>query len=907
MASTQLSPGVVVVERDLTTVANTVVDNVGVIAGAFEKGPVEEVVDISSEKQLLSVFGKPNDQNYEFWFSASQFLLYGGSLKVIRSNSNSLKNAIDKAQVVSANLTASDTVVTVVSSQNFSVNDYIKIDNEIMTVISVNGNDVTVSRGSLATSAASHSAGRPITLMEPVGASATTINEGATFSSSDTTLTVTNATNLNVAVNGYIIIGNEILQVTAITGNNLTVTRGQLGTTAASAADGAAVTKLTVSIDVTNVNETTITGITPPLIKNLNFYETTVESASNPWTWASRTPGTYGNSIEIVMTDAGADQLLNLSSPSSGVEWSFDPGDAVAFSAANITGKVYHYSVILRVAAAGLTGTFAVGDAVTAASGTVSGTVVAYDAGRRLVEVNVGSSTTYFQATQTLAGPSGSGTIELVERRLYVVSSSVGQFQVNQTIQDSPSVGQPRTVTILGVRSEYEDREFGDGQRWINVAPRPSTSQYILERGGKNDEMHILVLDKDGKITGSPGSVLEKFLFVSKANNAKGPQGENNYYKDVIKANSAYLYWGSHENAEIFDVDANASGDIGSNGINRNFDLFKSSVSFMNSLGEQLISTKNNATIKYALRGGADGYSLSRDQVLASYDLVADQETVKVDYLLMGPSFGSFQDSVAKAQKLIDIASNRKDCIAFISPIRGDVVGQVDPNVIVDRQVVFFSLLQSSSYTVFDNNYKYIYDKYNDTYRYIPCNADIAGLCLQTTINQEPWYSPAGLNRGALKNAIKLAYSPLKDQRDKLYANRINPIVNFPGQGIVLFGDKTALGYQSAFDRINVRRLFLAIERTISDAAKQQLFELNDEITRSSFKNIIEPYLRQVQGRRGIVDFLVVCDSTNNPAEAIDRGEFYAEIYVKPTRSINFITLTFVATRTGTTFAEIVS
>jgi len=907
MASTQLSPGVVVIERDLTTVANTVVDNVGVIAGAFEKGPVEEVVDISSEKQLLSVFGKPNDQNYEFWFSASQFLLYGGSLKVIRSNSNSLKNAIDKAQVVSANLTASDTVVTVVSSQNFSVGDYIRIDNEIMTVTSVSSNDVTVSRGALATSAASHSAGRPVTLMEPVGASATTINEGATFSSSDTTLTVTNATNLNIAVNGYIIIGNEILQVTAIAGNNLTVTRGQLGTTAASAADGATVTKLTVSIDVTNVNETTVTGITPPIIKNLNFYETTVEGAANPWTWAARTPGTYGNSIEIVMTDAGADQVLNLSSPSSGVEWSFDPGDAVAFSAANITGRVYHYSVILRVAAAGLTGTFAVGDAVTAASGTVSGTVVAYDAGRRLVEVSVGSSTTYFQATQTLAGPAGSGTIETVERRLYVVSTSVGQFQVNQTIQDSPAVGQPRTATILGVRSEYEDREFGDGQRWINVAPRPSTSQYILERGGRNDEMHILVLDKDGKITGSPGSVLEKFLFVSKASNAKGPQGENNYYKDVIKSNSAYLYWGSHETAEIFDVDGNASGDIGSSGINRNFDLFKSSTSFVNSLGEQLISTKNNATIRYSLRGGSDGYSLSRDQVLASYDLVADQETVKVDYLLMGPSFGSFQDSVAKAQKLIDIANIRKDCIAFISPIRGDVVGQVDPNVIVDRQVVFFNLLQSSSYAVFDSNYKYIYDKYNDTYRYIPCNADVAGLCLQTTINQEPWYSPAGLNRGALKNAIKLAYSPLKDQRDKLYANRINPIVNFPGQGIVLFGDKTALGYQSAFDRINVRRLFLAIERTISDAAKQQLFELNDEITRSSFKNIIEPYLRQVQGRRGIVDFLVVCDSTNNPAEAIDRGEFYAEIYVKPTRSINFITLTFVATRTGTTFAEIVS
>lgn len=903
MASTQLSPGVVVVERDLTTVANTVVDNVGVIAGAFEKGPVEEVVDITSEKQLLSVFGKPNDLNYEFWFSASQFLLYGGSLKVIRTNSTSLRNAIDKAQTISANLTANDTAITVVSALNFNVNDYLKIDDEIVKITAVDGNTATVLRGQLATAAVSHSAGRPVTLIEPQLANQSTIDEGTTFSASDTTLTVDNAASLSIAINGYIIIENEILQVTAISGDNLTVTRGQLGTTATTHADLTAVVKVLVTIDATNINETTTTGVNPPLIKNLNFYETTVEGASNPWNWAARTPGTYGNSVKLVMTDAGADQVLNLTAPSSGTEWDFYTGQPISYADAGVTGQVYHYSVLIRLAAVGLTGTFAVGDTVTAANGTVSGTVVAYDAGRRIIEITVGASSTYFQPTQSLVGPNGGGTIEVVERKIYAYLTSLAMFQSGQSIEDDSS----NTVSIVSVRSEYEDREYGDGQKWINVAPRPTTSQFIAERGGKNDEMHILVLDADGKITGTPGSLLEKFLFVSKASNAKGPQGENNYYKDVIKANSQYLYWGSHELNEVYDVDTNANGDIGSNGIARSFDLFKSSVAFTNTLGESILSTKNNATIRYVFSGGADGYTVSRDQVLAAYDLVADQETVKVDYLLMGPSFGNFQDSIAKAQKLIDIANIRKDCIAFISPIRGDVIGQVDPNVIVDRQIVFYNMLQSSSYAVFDSNYKYIYDKYNDTYRYVPCNADIAGLCLQTTINQEPWYSPAGLNRGNLKNAIKLAFSPLKDQRDKLYANRVNPIVNFPGQGIVLFGDKTALGYQSAFDRINVRRLFLAIERTISDAAKQQLFELNDEITRSSFKNIIEPYLRQVQGRRGIVDFLVVCDSTNNPPEAIDRGEFYAEIYVKPTRSINFITLTFVATRTGTTFAEIVS
>ena len=905
MASTQLSPGVVVLERDLTTVANNVVDNVGVIAGAFETGPVEEVLDITSEKQLLSVFGKPNDQNFEFWFTASQFMLYGGSLKVIRANSVSLKNAIDKAQTVSANLTANDTIVTVVSSLNFSVNDYIKIDAEILKITAVNSNDVTVLRGQLSTAATSHSAGSSITLIEPQ-VDASTIDEGTTYGAADTTLTVTSAPALNVAINSYIIIENEILQVSAINGNELTVTRGLLGTTATTHANAVAVTKLIVTTAATNINESTITGITPPLIKNLNYYETSVEGAANNWTWAIRTPGTYGNSIKIVMTDAGADQVLNLQAPSSGVEWVFANSAAIGYAGAGVSGKVYNYSVLVKLSATNFSGTFAVGDTVTAAAGQVTATVVAYDAGRRLLEVAMGSgSTTFFQDLQTLAGPNGTATVESVERRLYAYLSSVATFQANQSVQDGS--GSPRTVNIISVRSEYEDREYGDGQKWINVAPRPTTSQYISERGGKNDEMHILVLDSDGKLTGTPGALLEKFLFVSKANNAKGPQGENNYYKDVLKAYSQYLYWGSHETDRIFDIDTNVNGGIGNTGINRIFDIFKSNASFVNNLGESIINTKNNATIQYVFSGGADGYSVSRDQVLSAYDLVADSETVKVDYLLYGPSFGSFQDSIAKAQKLIDIATTRKDCIAFISPQRSDIIGQVDPNVIVDRQIAFFSLLGSSSYSVFDSNYKYIYDKYNDTYRYIPCNADIAGLCLQTTINQEPWYSPAGLNRGNLKNAIKLAYSPLKDQRDKLYANRVNPIVNFPGQGIVLFGDKTALGYQSAFDRINVRRLFLAIERTISDAAKQQLFELNDEATRSSFKNIIEPYLRQVQGRRGIIDFLVVCDSTNNPSEVVDRGEFYAEIYVKPTRSINFITLTFVATRTGTTFAEIVS
>ena len=350
------------------------------------------------------------------------------------------------------------------------------------------------------------------------------------------------------------------------------------------------------------------------------------------------------------------------------------------------------------------------------------------------------------------------------------------------------------------------------------------------------------------------------------------------------------------------------NGQFGQSGVSRTFDLIKQAAPIKTnetSLGREIIGTAHGSTATFHLQGGADGYTLARGEILGSYDLIADKETIDVDYILMGPSMADTSDTVAKAQKIIDIAATRKDCLAFVSPSRGDVIGQSDTNVIVNRTIDFFNQLSSTSYAVFDNNYKYIYDKYNDKYRYIPCNADVAGLVLSTTLNSEAWFSPAGFNRGQLRNAIKLSYSPLKDHRDRLYAARVNPVVAFPGQGIVLFGDKTALAYQSAFDRINVRRLFLVLEDAIANAAKTQLFELNDEFTRASFKNIVEPFLRSVQSRRGIVDFLVVCDTSNNPAEAIDRGEFFAEIFVKPTRSINYITLTFTATRTGSSFAEV--
>ena len=923
MASTQLSPGVVVLERDLSNVVNATVDNIGAIAGVFEKGPVEQVVSIGSEKELLAVFGRPNDNNYDYWFSAAQFLLYGGTCKIVRATNDSLKNAIDTATFTVTSFSATDTTLTVKSATDFTAADVLLIDAELLEVTAVSGLDVTVTRGQLSTSAASHAAGASITLIEAT-ASVTQVDMAGdvTFTDNGTTLTVADVNALNVSLNDYVRIDNEFLQVTAIAGNDLTVVRGALGSTAAAHVHDSDVTLQTVSSNKTQINEKTSTGVTAPLIKNLDEYESNVESAANNYKWAARTPGSYANSLRIVMTDAGADQILYLNEPEDGTEYVFAPGNAVNYAADNVYGKVYGYRVILKLKSTGLKGDFVAGNAFTYSgdgSDTVVGTVVAWDKVNRELEIDidVDGSNDVLEINDKIEEDTTSteGLIETISRELLVaLDNGSPRFATNYTIDDFTS-GTAQTATIQNTSIEYEERLYGSEQRWINIAPKPTTSNWAQERGGFRDQIHILVLDGDGQLTGTPGSVLEKFLFLSKSSDAKGPQGESLYYKDVIRERSEYIYWGSHESSQTYDSVANNAGSFGLSGINKTFDLIKSTDPIKslddpddtNALAVPLVGTKNNATTKYSLQGGVDGYNVSRTAIMGAYDLYSDPETEDVDYLICGPLMSTTTDSVAKAQKLITIANDRKDCIAFISPARYDVIGQPSVNVIVDKTLAFFDQLSSSSYSVFDNNFKYIYDRYNDKYRYIPCNADVAGLTLNTTLNFEPWFSPAGFNRGTLLNAIKLAYSPLKNDRDRLYASRINPVVAFPGQGIVLFGDKTALSYQSAFDRINVRRLFLVMEEAIADAAKSQLFELNDEFTRSAFRGLVDPFLRGVQARRGIVDFLVVCDETNNPPDAIDRGEFFAEIFVKPTRSINFITLTFTATRTGASFSEVAS
>jgi hypothetical protein len=401
----------------------------------------------------------------------------------------------------------------------------------------------------------------------------------------------------------------------------------------------------------------------------------------------------------------------------------------------------------------------------------------------------------------------------------------------------------------------------------------PNTSSYVASRGGANDEVHIIVVDEDGLWSGTAGTVLEKYAFVSKASDAKDDSGNSNYYKDVIQNRSQYVWWLSHPtnlgSGTAWGSTANVSA----------YKLFSSNSS--NSLSAGVVGTVGTAN------------------VTSGWDQFKNAESVDVSLLVTGQG-----NSTIATYVISNIAESRKDCVAFISPEKADVVDNAGDEV--TDITAFRNGLTSTSYAVLDSGYKYQYDKYSDVYRWVPLNGDIAGLCVRTDNERDPWFSPGGMNRGVIKNVIKLAWNPTKTDRDDLYPIGVNPVVSFPGEGTVLFGDKTLLSKPSAFDRINVRRLFIVLEKAISRAARFSLFEYNDQFTRAQFVALVEPFLRDVQGRRGITDFRVVCDDTNNTAEIIDRNEFVGDIYIKPARSINFIQLNFVAVRTGVSFNEVV-
>jgi phage tail sheath protein FI len=403
----------------------------------------------------------------------------------------------------------------------------------------------------------------------------------------------------------------------------------------------------------------------------------------------------------------------------------------------------------------------------------------------------------------------------------------------------------------------------------------PGTSDYASDLGATtaNDEMHIVVVDEDGLISGTAGTVLERFAFVSQASDAKKADGTSNYYKEVVNSSSQYVWWIDH------DSDLTNAG---------------SSIS-----GGQTSFAGQTTVQSDSLSGAADDNTPTSGELQLGYDLFEDAETEDVNLLFAAPDANG-ENTIAL--DLISIANARKDCVAFVSPPIEDTVNSSTPAADVKA---FVDGLTSTSYAACDSTALYVYDKYNDVYRWIGAAGHQAGLCANTDRVADAWFSPAGVNRGQLLGVTKLAFNPKKADRDTLYKARVNPIVSLPGQGTLLFGDKTLLSRPSAFDRINVRRLFIVLEKAISTASKAQLFEFNDEFTRAQFRNLVEPFLRDVKGRRGVTDFLVVCDETNNTGQVIDANRFVADIFIKPARSINFITLNFIATRTGVEFSEI--
>ncbi len=630
----QVSPGVLVREKDLTNVIPAVATSIGAFAGDFTQGPLDEITTVSSEGQLVEIFGKPNSTTFESFFSAASFLQYGNALRVVRASGTGILNATANAS-------------------------------------------------------------------------------------------------------GVLINNTQAYQDNYATG------QGSVGL------------------------------------------------------WAARTAGAHGNNLKISIC------------PSS--------------TAYEETSKTTVNNTNLAVGDTSVT--------VASVSGISVGDII-----------NFGETGGY-------------------EYRITGIASAT------LTIVRHPSgVGGLHTAVANGatVRRRWQYYDL--------VSAAPGTSPYASDRSGVNDELHVVVVDEDGGITGKAGDILEVYDSLSKASDAKTPQGDTNYYPDVIYNKSAYVYW----------MDHHTSGT--------NWGSAVQSTTFT-----AVTTIKNDS-----LRGGADGSAATVGQKKTAYEKFEDAETTDINLIIAGTCDATHIDN------LITIAENRKDAVVFASPERSDVVNVANSVTQTTNVTGFFNSIRSSSFVVFDSGYKYTYDKYADVFRFVPLNGDMAGLCARTDLVADSHFSPAGFNRGVVRGAVKLAYNPNKTQRDDLYRARINPVVTFPGQGTILFGDKTGLSAPSAFDRINVRRLFITLEKAISTASKFQLFEFNDEFTRAQFRNIVEPFLRDVQGRRGITDFLVVCDETNNTGQVIDRNEFRADIFVKPARSINFITLTFVATRTGVSFEEVI-
>ena len=627
-------------------------------------------------------------------------------------------------------------------------------------------------------------------------------------------------------------------------------------------------------------------------------------------TVAARNPGSWSNGLRIGIIDGEADQCLGVTSignPITGNWVGF--GVTQAFASGTILPGVGSTSLIDGYLKGIITGVTTAGyNVAEGIAGTLEVKVLSHVVGSTETPVDYQPNGLYKFSVgvgSTATGPSidifkNDGDVA-ISRTMNNVVTSADWFD-KQLLHTSSGV--PGTASTISAIS------------WNSIVERPTTTDFAAARGAKNDELHVVVIDGDGEITGNAGTILEKHIGLSKAKDAEFSAGSPSYWRKYLKNNSNYIFGGgapSGLSTTGFSADFTGQSDLA---WDQNADgiIFGGSgaVNYKIVNGEDYKRNLNPDGTVGVLTTGSLKASVAK--LSTGYKLFENADNYSVNFLLMGSGNYTKEETQSLANQIVSVVDVRKDSLAFISPYRGAFltdtdVGSVTVNSdeeITNNILSFYAPITSSSYAVFDSGYKYMYDRFDNAFRYVPLNGDVAGTCVRTDITNFPWFSPAGTQRGAILNAVKLTYNPSKSQRDVLYSNRINSVIFSAGSGIVLFGDKTALAKSSAFDRINVRRLFLYLENAISNAAKDQLFEFNDEITRTNFVNIVEPFLRDVQAKRGLQDYVVICDETNNTAAVIDNNEFVADIFIKPARSINFIGLTFVATRTGVAFEEVI-
>jgi hypothetical protein len=623
-------------------------------------------------------------------------------------------------------------------------------------------------------------------------------------------------------------------------------------------------------------------------IDNYDDYINNHEDATN-YTYAAKNPGSWGNGLKVCFIDDAADQIIGINTT--------NPGALGATIGFGVTAVLSNFTIAGSGSTTSFTGVL---------KGIITGVSTDATNGSSSIDVKILSRVS---TAGTTSGTETKITYGEGSTSASYLTTSALTFVNNSGIATGGSATTP--VTPTSVTDWYESQTLGLTNAtifWRELAPKPTTSQYADQRQGHGDGLHVVVVDDTGTITGNTGTLLETHLNLSKAVDAvssvNSPQ--KIWYEDYLADFSSQIYAGGNPSSA---ADAFHGTSPRATGFSTAFTPITTGDGLWGQSAQGVtFAAIGNKT--YTLAGGVDysasgGMKATLGDLMTSYNLFSNKDDVQADYIIMGPSMDARTDTQAKAGFLISLATQRKDCVATIGAHKADLVGVTNTTTQTTNLIKYFSTLSSSSYAIFDSGYKYTYDRFNNKFVYIPCNADVAGLMTRTNIVAFPWFSPAGQQRGILNNAIKLAYNPSKAQRDQLYPQRINSIITQPGIGTLLFGDKTALGYASAFDRINVRRLFLTIEQALQRSAEAQLFELNDELTRANFRNIVEPFLRDVQAKRGLFGFLVVCDTTNNTPDVIDNNEFRADIFLKPAKSINFVTLTFVATRTGVSFEEV--